>query len=61
MNGWYYSRYDRPMLTDRISEIQSALSDAGLDGWLFSCFQQNDPISFELLGLPEGALVSRRC
>ena len=50
------------MLADRIPEIQSALAEAGLDGWLFACFQNNDPIALDLLGLSgEGKLVSRRC
>ena len=33
------------MIAERIPEIQSALRDAKLDGWLFLCFQRNDPIS----------------
>jgi Xaa-Pro aminopeptidase len=50
------------MLAQRIPEIQSALAEAGVDGWLFACFQQNDPIGLDLLGLTgEGKLVSRRC
>ena len=50
------------MLAERIPAIQSALAEAGLDGWLFACFQQNDPIGMDLLGLSgEGKLVSRRC
>jgi Xaa-Pro dipeptidase len=50
------------MLADRIPEIQSALVEAGLDGWLFACFQQNDPIGLTLLGLASpGKLVTRRC
>jgi Xaa-Pro aminopeptidase len=45
-----------------IPAIQSALADAGLDGWFFACFQHNDPIGLELLGLAgEGKLVTRRC
>ncbi len=48
------------MLARRIPEIQAALAEAGLDGWLFGCFQQSDPISAELLGLA-GRFVSRRC
>lgn len=48
------------MLASRIDAVQAALSEAGLDGWLFACFQGNDPISLELLGLG-GRLVSRRC
>lgn len=50
------------MLAERIPDIQAALAEAGLDGWLFACFQHNDPIGLDLLGLAgEGKLVSRRC
>jgi Xaa-Pro aminopeptidase len=49
------------MLANRIAAIQQALADADLDGWFFSCFQRNDPVSLELLGLPENQLVTRRC
>ncbi|HEY0556371.1 MAG TPA: M24 family metallopeptidase [Thermoanaerobaculia bacterium] len=50
------------MLARQIPEIQSALAAAGLDGWFFACFQQNDPLGMSLLGLTgEGKLVSRRC
>jgi Xaa-Pro dipeptidase len=48
------------MLADRIPAIQSSLAEAGLDGWFFACFQQNDPIGMDLLGLT-GKFVSRRC
>ena len=49
------------MLSERIDEIQVALRDAGVDGWLFACFQNNDPVSLELLGLIGDHLVTRRC
>lgn len=50
------------MLSERIPSIQSALAEAGLDGWLFACFQRNDPIGIELLGLgSESKLITRRC
>src|SRR5262245_57245885 len=49
------------MIADRIPEIQQALRDADLDGWLFAVFQLNDPISLDLLGLSGGHLVTRRC
>ncbi|HYN19886.1 MAG TPA: Xaa-Pro peptidase family protein [Thermoanaerobaculia bacterium] len=50
------------MLAQRIPEIQAALSEAGVEGWFFACFQQNDPIGLDLLGLSgEGKLVTRRC
>lgn len=47
------------MLAQRIPAIQTALAEADLDGWLFMCFQQNDPVSQTFLGLH--GLVSRRC
>ena len=50
------------MLADRIADIQAALAEGGFDGWLFAAFQQNDPVSLDLLGLSgEGKLVTRRC
>ncbi len=50
------------MLAERIPAIQSALAEAGLDGWFFACFQLNDPVGLDLLGLSgEGKLVTRRC
>lgn len=49
------------MLADRIHDIQSALDEAALDGWLFAVFQNNDPISRELLGLSGHGLITRRC
>ena len=49
------------MFADRIPEIQQALAEDDLDGWLFAVFQLNDPVSLELLGIPEDHLVTRRC
>ena len=50
------------MLAERITEIQDALAEADLDGWLFACFQQIDPVGLDLLSLNgEGKLVTRRC
>jgi Xaa-Pro dipeptidase len=50
------------MLAERIAEIVDALGEAGLDGWFFSCFQHNDPVGLDLLGLAvSGKLVTRRC
>ncbi|HEV8241521.1 MAG TPA: Xaa-Pro peptidase family protein [Thermoanaerobaculia bacterium] len=45
----------------RIPEIQQAIAEAGADAWLFVCFQNNDPVSLELLGLAGRHFVSRRC
>ena len=49
------------MLSEKIEEIQEALRAEGVDGWLFTVFQQNDPISLRLLGVGGDHLVTRRC
>jgi Xaa-Pro dipeptidase len=50
------------MLAERIGQIEDALAEAGLDGWFFACFQLNDPIGLDLLGLAvPGKLITRRC
>lgn len=49
------------MLGERIEEVQAELEAADLDGWLLSCFQRNDPVSLDLLGLSQTSLVTRRC
>jgi len=37
-----------------LQAIQAALRDAGVDGWLFHDFLGRDPLSYRILGLPEG-------
>jgi Xaa-Pro dipeptidase len=46
--------------TERVAEIQSALRDAKLDGWLFYDFRHSDPLAYRILKLDENMLVSRR-
>ena len=41
-------------------EIQSALRDAKLDGWLFYDHHHRDPLAYRILGLDENAHVTRR-
>ena len=43
-----------------IGAIQSALREAGLDGWLFYDHHGRDPLAYSILGLPAGMHVSRR-
>ena len=43
-----------------ITEIQSALQDAGVDGWLFYDHHYRDPISYRILGLGDNLHVTRR-
>lgn len=37
-----------------LEAIQAALREAGMDGWLFHDFLGRDPLSYRILGLPEG-------
>jgi Xaa-Pro aminopeptidase len=46
--------------TARVIEIQSALREAGLDGWLFADFRHSDPLAYRILKLPEGGVTTRR-
>jgi Xaa-Pro dipeptidase len=43
-----------------IAEIQSALRDAGFDGWLFYDHHHRDPLAYSILGLDAGMHVTRR-
>ena len=43
-----------------LSEIQLALRDQKLDGWLFYDHHHRDPLAYRILGLDEDALVTRR-
>jgi Xaa-Pro dipeptidase len=44
-----------------IENIQKALKEAGLDGWLFYSFRNSDPIAANILRMPsEGHIATRR-
>ncbi len=45
---------------ERVAEIQAALRDAKLDGWLFYDFRHSDPLAYRILRLDEKMHVSRR-
>ncbi len=45
---------------ERVSEIQAALRDTKLDGWLFYDFRHSDPLAYRILKLDENMHVSRR-
>lgn len=46
--------------TQRVREIQEALTAEGIDGWLLADFHNRDGISCRVLGLEEGKFTSRR-
>src|SRR6201984_1782581 len=45
---------------ERVAEIQAALRDAKLDGWLFYDFRHSDPLAYRILKLDEKMPASRR-
>jgi Xaa-Pro dipeptidase len=45
---------------ERVTDIQSALRKAKLDGWLFYDFRHSDPLAYRILKLDEKMVVSRR-
>src|SRR3954453_14188822 len=45
---------------ERVTEIQAALREARLDGWLFYDFRHSDPLAYRILKLDENMHVSRR-
>ena len=44
----------------RVAEIQAALREANLDGWLFYDFRHSDPLAYRILKLPTGGVTTRR-
>lgn len=44
----------------QLAQIQRALQQAGVDGWLFYDHHLRDPIAYRILGLQPHGLVSRR-
>ena len=47
-------------IQQRISEIQQALCDAEIDGWLFYDFRGSDPLAYRILQLDPTLHVTRR-
>ena len=45
---------------ERVAEIQAALRDTNLDGWLFYDFRHSDPLAYRILKLDENMSASRR-
>lgn len=44
----------------RFADIQQALRQEGLDGWLFYDFRKSNPVAYQILDLPQEAFYSRR-
>src|SRR5580692_4010786 len=44
----------------RLAEIQAALREEGLDGWLFFDHHKRDPLAYRVLQFTPGSMVTRR-
>src|SRR5918998_568007 len=44
----------------RVAEIQAALRESNLDGWLFYDFRRSDPLAYRILRLPTQGVTTRR-
>ncbi|HEX8290460.1 MAG TPA: hypothetical protein VF570_01815, partial [Pyrinomonadaceae bacterium] len=49
-----------PEQVRRVAEIQAALREANLDGWLFYDFRRSDPLAYRILRLPAQGVTTRR-
>ena len=52
--------HDRGAHAERVADIQRALKEAGLDGWLFYDFRQSDPLAYRILRLDPKQFSTRR-
>src|SRR5438270_3279700 len=48
------------MFTMNLEDIQQALQNEKLDGWLFYDFRKSNPIAYQVLSLPLDSFYSRR-
>src|SRR6516164_6922192 len=44
----------------RLAEIQAALREEGLEGWLFFDHHRRDPLAYRVLEFSPGSMVTRR-
>ncbi|MBC7931946.1 MAG: M24 family metallopeptidase [Rubrivivax sp.] len=51
---------DENINSKRVADIQRALREAGLDGWLFYDFRQSDPLAYRILKLDPKQFSTRR-
>jgi Xaa-Pro dipeptidase len=48
------------VMKDKLDDIQAALREEGLDGWLFFDHHHRDPLSYRVLQFTAGSMTSRR-
>jgi Xaa-Pro dipeptidase len=58
--GEAFARAGDSLVGMRLEEIQAALRDEGLDGWLFFDHHRRDPLAYRVLQFTPGSMVTRR-
>ena len=48
------------MILDRLGDVQAALRETAVDGWLLFDFRGTNPFAQRITGLPPGGLLTRR-
>ncbi len=58
--GEVFAPGDDSLVGMRLEQIQAALRDEGLDGWLFFDHHRRDPLAYRVLQFTPGSMVTRR-
>lgn len=58
--GAVFAPADDSLVGMRLEQIQAALRDEGLDGWLFFDHHHRDPLAYRVLQFTPGSMVTRR-
>ena len=58
--GGVFASGDDSLVGMRLEQIQAALRNEGLDGWLFFDHHRRDPLAYRVLQFTPGSMVTRR-
>ena len=58
--GGVFAAGDDSLVGMRLEQIQAALREEGLDGWLFFDHHRRDPLAYRVLQFTPGSMVTRR-
>jgi len=58
--GEAFASVNDSLVRMRLEEIQTALREEGLDGWLFFDHHRRDPLAYRVLQFTPGSMVTRR-
>ncbi|HEX8495007.1 MAG TPA: M24 family metallopeptidase [Pyrinomonadaceae bacterium] len=55
-----FAQGEKETSAERVREIQAALTEAKIDGWLFYDFRGSDPLAYRILKLDQRGITTRR-